>query len=170
MTTEFAQQAQRKIDELVAQKLWMVTMVAPAVGDPLPHHIFAYTTGLTELFGHPEVFVCGLNGSTAHALLNNVGDAIAKGARLLDGSESFNVISGPSPVKFLDLPLEAVGVDGGMCNVRYGEDYDAVQMFWPDPHGLFPWEPGCDTAMSNGQCDKFGIGRSIAFGLGTRPN
>ena len=170
MTSGFHHQTQLRLDQLVAQKMWMVTAVAPALGDPPPHHIFAYTTGLTELFGHPEVFVCGLNGSTAHALLNNVGIAITKGARLLDGRESFEVISGTSPVKFLDLPLEAVGEDGGACNARYGDTYDAVQMFWPDPNGLFPWDPGCDSDMSERQCGKFGVGRSIAASRIMRPN
>jgi hypothetical protein len=112
------------------------------------------------VFDHPEIFVCGLNGEQAVHVLNAAGEAVRKGERFSEGAVSDNVLAGGFKVAFAHLPLDKVGDDAGECLRRYGDDgFEAVQMFWPDGKGPFPWDEGCDPRYALLQQRPFDTGR-----------
>ena len=54
---------------------------------------FAYTVGLTETFGHPEIVLLG-TWQHAHPFLNAVGDLVRDGRRFETGDTSEEVLDG----------------------------------------------------------------------------
>jgi hypothetical protein len=71
----------RRLDGVVASHGWAIQGVeADRHGPP-----WAYTIGLIEHFGHPELVVTDCTWPVAVELLNDVGDRVAAGARLAVG-------------------------------------------------------------------------------------
>jgi hypothetical protein len=62
---------------------WYVIKVGADDSEPA----FAYTLGLYENFGHPEIIIFGLDFDTMHQLLNDAGERIRQGGRFEDGQE-----------------------------------------------------------------------------------
>lgn len=107
--------------------------------------IWAYTIGLTESYGCPEIIVMGLNQGNASALIHAA-------------VRQFQA-EGPIPVgvpqdQIANLPV--VFRKAAMAKIRplmlgtfayYQEvPWDALQLVLPDPKGLFPWEEGFEMA------------------------
>lgn len=112
---------------------------------------FFYTIGLAHSFGHPEIVVCGLDLRVMHALASDVVADIRTGKRFVAGETCAGIIEGYS-VAFRD-------VHRTQCVVRLGyamgfyrqfsspERLTALQLFWPDEAGKFPFESGCDPEV-----------------------
>ena len=60
--------------------------------------LFAYTVGLRQTFGHPELILVG-EWSSAHPILNGVGGLVREGARFAPGDSSDDVLEG-YPARF----------------------------------------------------------------------
>ena len=124
-------------DLAIAAIGWAVTGVLPDPGEAP----YAYTIGLTET-GAPELVITGLHHTIAHALLNDMAQrAHDHGARWHHHDRISDLIR----------DYDAVIPDGtanehvipGTANARYGPDRLRLQQIvWPDPNGLFPWDPG----------------------------
>jgi hypothetical protein len=114
--------------------------VFPAVGDE--GEPFVYTIGLSTTYNHPELYVVGLDAGDAIQVMLRAIDKISDG-------ESFE-----TPTFFEDedgdvfpvRPLVQVDVDekSGLGQQVLGHGFAAVQVYYPDENGLFPWEAGCD--------------------------
>jgi uncharacterized protein DUF4262 len=118
---------------------WAVT----AVADDPP---FAYTTGLHDTWGHPELVIAGLSAHQAHGVLHAAVSLVADGAAFADGAESGGVLKG--------FRVRFAAITGGpfyMTRRHYGFDPARLQIIWPDPFGRFPGEEGCDTGMALAQ-------------------
>lgn len=103
---------------------------------------FAYTVGLWHHFQQPEVIVFGLDVDAAEALLHNVADACADGARFGHGDKHDGLLVGFA-VRFLDVARD-VGCErlGAAAWAYEGEDFESVQLVWPDKEKRWPWEGG----------------------------
>lgn len=114
---------------------------------------FVYTIGLSRTYDHPEIFVVGLDADDAVNLLLLAIDKVA-------GGEVF-----ATPTFFEDedgdvfplRPLEQKDVDenSGLGQRVLGGEFQAVQLYYPDENGLFPWEHGCDPEYA-AQADMLG--------------
>ena len=62
--------ASSKFLEIIDQFGWHVMSVAPRVDSQDKQEWFSYSTGLFREFGHPEIMLCGLDSTTAMAILN----------------------------------------------------------------------------------------------------
>jgi hypothetical protein len=126
----------------IARFGWHLVMIPPA-NDATG---WVHTIGLHERFAHPELIVFGHDFSVLCPLLNAVGERIRAGARFEAGSELTGVVEG--------LPLAFRGVAAkwqepflGNATWHYRREVvPALQVFWPDPNGSFPWQPECDAA------------------------
>lgn len=121
---------------------WHVALVSDR-DDPSP---FAYTIGLFESYGHPEVVISGLNANlqAMHTVLNNVGSVVARGGAYAAGTTRGDVLEG-FLCWFLRVPDERYGEVVGQAIRHYGgRDFPLVQLVWPSSSGAYPWDGDLD--------------------------
>ncbi len=118
---------------------WHCVMVAPeAEGE----EAFAYTIGLAERFGQPEVLVFGLPEASAHALLARC-VALAEAGQRLAAGERGDLLGGGYRVRLAPLRADRYGEYLGTAFRHYGErPFQALVLLWPDREGRFPGEVG----------------------------
>jgi Domain of unknown function (DUF4262) len=114
---------------------------------------FAYSLGLFQNFGQPEIILFGLDLDTMHTLINNVGDLARKGARFLPGDSSDELLEAYTCAF---RPVSRAQLRDHMTYTQwfYGDDeVPAVQLVWPDRNGNLPWDEGFDERYRAGQPD-----------------
>ena len=139
-----------KIDSLIRSEGFAFLCIGQDVDAPP----YAYTVGLTETYGCPELLIFGVGQQTANAVFHAVVDKIKAGARFSDGDLLLEVLTVPCSIK-------AVSAEAALpfaLNVasRY-EDTEQVptfqQIVYPDKADLFPWDPGYDKGMKRIQTE-----------------
>jgi len=132
-----------EIAEVVREHGWF----AASVYDDNPP--FLYSIGLMQTWDHPELIVFGLDSRDAHALFSGLireiraGRSFAQpGIYTVPLAEDF-----PVGIRRVHQTKHALylGFAMGYCRSlgRTGE-LEAVQVFWSDPGGRFPFDVGCD--------------------------
>jgi hypothetical protein len=110
-------------------------------GDPLPVPPFAYTAGLLERSGAPELAIVGIAPDLASEILNDLGGEVVAGKRTVNaGEDIIGVISGGYALRIIECPpalLEQLHLSSDI-------DRRAVQILVPDANGRFPGEPHVD--------------------------
>ena len=109
---------------------------------------FSYSVGFTKSLGEPEVVFCGLHGSSAHPLINDLFGLCQAGLHLADWTVIENLLK--------DYRCIARTVDESWIiqstfasalwyhRTQMGSTLkDVVQIVWPDEYGHFPWEASC---------------------------
>ena len=116
---------------------------------------FVYSVGLLQTCNHPEFIVFGIDPSHAHALITALIREIRTGRSFAaPGVQTLNVGGEEHRVGFRPVhPTQHsvfLGAAMGYCRHigRIGE-LEAVQVFWPDSQGRFPFEAGCDLHVEN---------------------
>jgi hypothetical protein len=133
------------IEGIVERDGWAVQGVFPTEGDRgCP---FAYTVGLWQRFGHPELVMTGLDPRTCQALLNDIAGRVKDGARFSPGDRLDDVVQGHRdlvmPVTFVAMSETSRDENLGVaCRYNGLEPFDALQVLWPDTNGVLPGEPG----------------------------
>jgi hypothetical protein len=108
---------------------------------------FAFSIGLFESFGHPELICFGPPPETLAALINAVGQAVRDGARFEDGSVSNDIIEG-NGCAFRTMVKRAYRDFLGYALWFYdGDDFPVLQLVLPDRQGNFPWEQGASEGI-----------------------
>jgi hypothetical protein len=136
---EFFATVQANIDEYGVH----ITAVFPTEDDPGAP--FAYTTGLTP-HGHPELAIYGLPHEIAHSLLNTLSFSVIRdGARYAHGDTIHRLVNG-FPVRMVSIIDTTEDIT--VSNTMYAKDVpiDALQVVFPDKHGLWPWQDGSRVA------------------------
>lgn len=109
---------------------------------------FAYTVGLTETYGSPELLIFGVGQQIANVVFHGVVDKIKAGARFSDGDVLVEVLNLPCSIRA--VRSEAAFPFAMNVAARY-EFTDRApsfqQIVYPDRDGKFPWEPGYDEGM-----------------------
>jgi len=101
---------------------------------------WAYSIGLYQTFGHPEVVVFGLNSDLMHRMINYVGEDIRSGKRFEDGKQYPELIEAYSCI-FKTVNVRWYQPFLGYANWFYkGTEYPALQCIWPDKKSLYPWD------------------------------
>lgn len=101
---------------------------------------FSYTSGLWHTHQHPEVLIIGLKKDLRHRLLNNLNFEIGQGKQFTDGLSSTDVLEGYT-CYFQEIPKERFRGYLGWDRWFYeGDNFSAVQMLWPNVHGVYPWD------------------------------
>lgn len=135
----------------IARFGWHLVLIPPDHGAPG----WAHTIGLTERFAHPELIVFGKDLSVLAPLLNALGERVRGGARLSAGSELHGVVEG-LPLAFREVAAKWIEPFLGNAAWHYQrEQIAALQCFWPDPAGHFPWQPECDPGWRDDQPSLF---------------
>lgn len=113
------------IDRCIDGGVWFVQGVE---SDPP----WAYTIGLVELFGHPELVMVGGGWEGARAVLNRVGERIGRGERVDWGSTMLELEDGTQ-----------------LCFVPVARELYESEWFagWWHYYGSKPWAPPAFAAM-----------------------
>jgi hypothetical protein len=126
-----------------------------AISDHKPP--FQYTVGLMQTFRHPEFIVFGLENSGAQALVAAlVRDLRAGKSYAAPGVYTVEVGGDQHQVGFRRVHQTQhelyLGYAMGFVRSigRIGE-LEAMQAFWPDGTGKFPFEPGCELGVYEAQ-------------------
>ena len=135
---------EEEITEIVKKHGWY----AASIYDNQPP--FLYSIGLMQTFNHPEFILFGLEPKYAHALISELVRDIRAGksftqpdktAVSVDGNEHR---IGMRPVHPTQHELH-LGFAMGYCRyIGQTDELRAMQVFWPDRYGKFPFESGCN--------------------------
>ena len=130
--------SERAVLDHVERLGWSVTNIREEDGAPG----WAFTIGLFENFGHPEVAIFGMQEQNRHSILNWIGENVRQGKPFTAGLEHDWVLKQHNcwsrevqKVWYRDLFGWAIWFYGGT-------EFPVVQCLWPDRDGTYPWEPG----------------------------
>jgi hypothetical protein len=145
---------EKRIVSNVAEHGWFCTSVGAGEDSPP----FTYTVGFWETLKVPEFIIFGLSSKLSHAILWDVFRQIRDGvATPSDGVRWSGLIEGfdclPRTVHESQMIREHFNSALWYRRHRTGDDsaLRAMQLFWPDPGGLFPWEEGSDPEVRASQ-------------------
>lgn len=126
----------RKVLNDVERHGWSVTNIRDQDGAPG----WAFTVGLFENYGHPEVVIFGMTLENRHAILNWIGDNVRQGKPFSAGQEHDWVLEERNcwsrevkKVWYRDLLGWAIWFYGG-------SEFPTVQCIWPSQNGTYPWD------------------------------
>jgi hypothetical protein len=113
---------------------------------------YAYTVGFEDSLAHPEVIVLGLSHEAAGGLLNAVGARIREKGELAVETRYTDLLENGLELAFVETAEAPARELMRIANWYYeaispraGGRYRALQLVWPDPNGVFSWEPGFDA-------------------------
>lgn len=137
LTRRFELLERTRIREAIRAGSWRITTVE---AEPGRAPSVAYTIGLWSL-GRPELVIFGLDRARAGEVLNAVGEHL-RSADVADG-DALDLDGWPLAV--FDLPNPAQVLLEANWFYRRGpkQSVPALQLVYPDAHGVWPWEPGC---------------------------
>ena len=143
------------LDSRVARDIarfgWHLVLIPPAEGTPG----WAHTVGLVERFDHPELIVFGSDFELLGPLLNALGERVRAGARLAPDQEVMGILE-KAPVALRSVSAKWIEAFLGNAAWHYRRDtIPALQCFWPDPGGRFPWQPEADPEWQAEQPQLF---------------
>lgn len=114
---------------------------------------FSYSTGFWLGAHHPELIMFGMKPDVAHDVFWDLFRGAKEGRELVAGKRTHDA--------FANLPAYAFKVSRrhyadhlGWSRWFYrGDDFSCLQIVWPDPSGVFPWETGFDPEFLLDQPD-----------------
>lgn len=112
--------------------------VVMVIGNHLPG--FAYSIGLYEKFGHPEIICFGMDLKIMASMINEACYLLGK-ERSFESYIPYDDFLENVDVQFLPVNKEFYG-DYFAFGMNYynGNNFPALQMVWPDKENKFPWE------------------------------
>jgi hypothetical protein len=140
-----------RMDEEIVEVVREYGWYAADVSDGKPP--FLYTIGLMQTCRHPEFIMFGLDAANAHALFSQLVRNIQSGQSYSEpGAYTVELGGGEHRVGFRRVhptqhPLYLGFAMGFMTNIGRIGELEAVQAFWPDSAGKFPFDVGCDLAV-----------------------
>jgi hypothetical protein len=139
------------MDEEIAEDVRAFGWSMASIFDHKPP--FQYTVGLMETLRHPEFIIFGLESDNGHALFSGLVRDIREGRSFSEpGVHTVNVGGGEHRVGFRRVhptqhPLYLGQAMGFLRNIGRIGEVEAMQAFWPDQAGKFPFEVACDLAV-----------------------
>jgi hypothetical protein len=132
-----------EIAEVIREHGWFSANVFDAVPP------FVYTIGLMQTWNHPELILFGREPNTAHRALSTMVESIRGGGSYREPSTYSGILQGDSKIGLRCVdptqhPLYLGYAMGYLTFIGRIGELQAMQVFWPDKTGKFPYEVGCD--------------------------
>jgi len=111
---------------------------------------FAYTVGLMFSQEHPELILLGLDDETGSIFAAMVEDIQSGKSFTEPGAYDGILIGLPIAIRKVHSTQHEFYLAGAMAHCRQrgrAGELEAVQVFWPDKNGLFPFDVGCDDQV-----------------------
>jgi Domain of unknown function (DUF4262) len=113
---------------------------------------FSYSTGLLFSYNHPEIILCGLSSRTAHAIINEIGNAVASGRKYDLDKDYTDIFADEVKCRFPRMHFSGYSEYVLLSRWFYEDDQFPVwQCFWPDEEGFYPWDAACDPEVIESQ-------------------
>ena len=129
---------------------WHVVSVGAVEGESGPD--WAFSIGLHQSFGHPEIVIFGLPLKTCSQIVNAIGKSIKSGAKYQSKGSYPEILQDPYMCSFREVLRKHYGDYVGYALWFYGDDsFPLLQCFWPDKQGRFPWEEACNEYVKKSQ-------------------
>ncbi len=136
-----------RVRDDIARYGWHVVLIPPDAGTPG----WGHTIGMLERFDHPELIVFGRELEIVRGLVNRLGAHVAHG-QPLTGADRVRGILADALVAI--RPVDPRWTEAFLGNAAWHYErpsIPALQCFWPDANGMFPWDPAADPAWRNDQ-------------------
>ena len=142
-------QHEQKFVQRIREHGWFGTHVMPTDKGPG----FSYTTGFWLKFRFPEVILFSMSRETAHATFWQIYHELEAGRRLPVGKPTGEIFENVDAV-LLPVSLEHYRSHLGWSRWFYGnDDFECLQLVFPDQGGEFPWTPGSSADFRAAQPD-----------------
>jgi hypothetical protein len=136
-------------DEEVAQDVAKYGWSAISITDVAPP--FTYTCGLMTTFQHPELIVFGLESRELYAVLAAMVEDMRGGRSFSESGTYDGVLQGSQiAVRKVHPTQHELYLGYAMGHCTYMGNLGglvALQVFWPDKQGRFPFEANCDLEV-----------------------
>jgi len=139
-----------------AEKIqWMVEtdgfavepVAADTTADP-PQPGYTYTIGFRDHAGYPDVVVFGLTPVAARGLIGLVAEQCLGGVEIPTDIELVGLLDNELRCRFAHVDMADWGHLFATAASWYAtEDFEVVQLVYPDRNGFLPYEPGFDQRM-----------------------
>lgn len=109
---------------------------------------YAYTVGITETYGCPELLIFGVGEQIANVVFHAVVDKIKNGSRFVDGALLIDVLNLPCAIRAISDEVArpfALNVFARYESTPGKPSFQ--QVVYPDRASVFPWEQGYDEGM-----------------------
>jgi len=137
----------RKFSEDIEKFGWSVVMIKETDYSPA----FAYTIGIWETHGKPEIIAFGLDTRSLHILVNQAAD-IYKAGDEIEMKKSYDDFFDDNNVQFIEVDKDNIPDYFGYAIEYYGSKYfPAIQFVWTDNQNKFPWEIDFETSLFHKQ-------------------
>jgi hypothetical protein len=140
-------------DDEIAQTVAKHGWQAINISDTSPP--FLYTCGLLTTFEHPELIIFGLESRQTHAILAAMVNGLRSGQSFAKPGK-YDRVTDMWPIAVQKVhPTQHefyLGYAMGHCrHMGNAGGLAAMQVFWPDDHGRYPFDVGCDLAVYGSQ-------------------
>lgn len=150
---------QDKLDELIYRDILVEGCSILSFSGTSTSPEFTYSVGLYLNFRQPEILLMGLHPDTARSIVLKIRDGAAQGTLTGAAAVRDDLFDDHRPVRFLPVPQERfLDYVGRNCSFYFSlfllppasHDFrfPVLQGIWPDRHGFFPDQEGCDSRMT----------------------
>lgn len=103
---------------------------------------FAYSIGLWQKFGHPEIICFGLSIETLHGLINDAAEMVKNGGTI-EANKKYDDFFESGSAEFVKVDSRNLPDYFGTAIDFYdSSDFPALQLVWTDRDNRFPWDEG----------------------------
>lgn len=104
---------------------------------------FAYTIGLEQSYGHPELLITGIDPQIGQWFIRRLVERINIGESLSTDSPHKGLTKFPLHLREVDTERASRDHMLGAENYYGGpSEFRALQIVYPDPKGRYPWDAG----------------------------
>ena len=137
-----------KIEWMIETDGYALEVVAPDPDSDPPQAGYSYTINFPDHVGFPDVTVFGLTPVAARGLLGLVRDTLAAGTEIPVGAEVVGLLDNELRCCFAPVDLVEWGPLFATAQAWYrGDEFEMVQLVYPDRNGFLPYEAGFDQRL-----------------------
>jgi hypothetical protein len=137
-----------KIEWMIETEGYALEVVAPDGASEPPQAGYSYTINFPDHVGFPDVVVFGLTPVAARGLLGLVRDTLAAGTEIPIGAELVGLLDNELRCCFAAVDLAEWEPLFATAQAWYrGDDFEIVQLVYPDRNGFLPYEAGFDQRL-----------------------
>ncbi len=141
-----------KIAWMIETTGWALEPVPADVETDPPTPGYAYSIGLPDAVGFPEVAVFGLTPVAANGLVTLTADARRGGTEIPLGVELVGLLDNELRCVFAPIDIARWGPYFETAVSWYrGAPFEIVQLIYPDRNGFLPYEAGYEQRMALAQ-------------------
>jgi hypothetical protein len=137
-----------KIEWMIETDGYAMEVVPPDPDSDPPQAGYSYTVNFPDHVGFADVVVFGLTPVAARGLIGLVGETLAAGTEIPVGAEVVGLLDNELRCCFAPVDLaEWVALFATAQAWYRGEDFEVVQLVYPDRNGFLPYEAGFDQRL-----------------------